>query len=254
MKNLSIIFAESGKQALMVLSDLHGDLSKLIAAIGYARKNNLFIVMIGDLIDGGDQPFECLEIVKKLIDSGDCVLVIGNHDDKHYRHSIGNPVKLAGDQVETMLQVGSARKEAFYKLIQDLVTHPQAEHYFHYGRTFIAHGSVNASIWAKPEVLSNAQRARCLYGETNGSRDERGWPNRTYKWVDNVPEGHTAIVGHDREALGKGTEDPLIVKTDNNGYVFFIDTSCGKDENGPLTGDIFFIIGDEPSFVKFKQF
>ncbi len=38
-------------------------------------------------------------------------------------------------------------------------------------------------------------KALALYGETDGSLNAEGLPIRTYRWIDRIPQGLTAIVG-----------------------------------------------------------
>lgn len=252
--NLQNIFDRNKYKGIIALSDIHGEFQRLIDAVEYADRNDLFIVFIGDLIDGGKQPRETLLLVRELLENSEAVLTIGNHDWKHFRGAIGNPVVQHLDYKETLVNAGD--EEQFKELITDIVPHPNADYCHYFGKTIFAHGAVRASVWEFPEELSKAQRFMALYGEPNGETDENGFPVRVYNWVEDIPTGHQAVVGHDVEALGKNKSEPLQHVNSNGGTVFFTDTSCGKHHipDHHLTGAVFLLIENELEFMKFEAF
>lgn len=241
-------------RGLLVLSDLHSVIEALDKALTYANDNDLFIVMLGDLVDGtGTQPMECVQRVQALLDSMSGALVIGNHDSKFYRYGLGNPVKIGPDQEVTL---GRVYKKDFIKIMTDLHTHEMSSHYFYFGHTFFAHASVNKSMWEKPDAnnLTSGQLARCMFGETSNKLDAKGWPVRTYGWVDDIPTGYSSVTGHDRQSLGKQENLPAVIKNHQGGTAYLTDTGCGKVEGYPLNGTVFSFINDELSFVTFRSF
>lgn len=251
--NLENIINTDRYKGLLVLSDIHAEFGRLVDAVSYAEENDLFIVYIGDLVDGGHQPRETLLLTKKLLDDNKAVLVIGNHEFKHYRGAIGNPIKPNQDHRDTIANAGD--EDLFRQLIIDCVTHPNAGHYHYYGKTIFAHGGVHKGLWSYPDTVNSAQRAMSLYGDPSGAKDDRGFPVRLYNWVSYIPNGHQAVVGHDTEALGKTKNQPLRHVTSDNGVVYFTDTGCGKgvpDER--LTGTVFLFIDGELEFIRFKAF
>jgi hypothetical protein len=244
-------------RGMIVLSDIHAELSPLVKAIEYAQENDLFILFLGDLVDGSVYPFEVVELAKDLLDRNHAAAVIGNHEEKFYRWTIGNPVKLGKSQLATLEDVGETRMDDFARNIQATVTHPRAAHYFHYGNTIFAHGGVHADLWERPDDLRSSHKHTSLYGEVDGTKDERGFPVRTYAWVTAIPNGCRAVVGHDRDAMGKSNVEQKVVVNDQGGEVFFTDTSCGKpstSSEGFLTGTMFVFVDDELEFVKFLPF
>lgn len=252
--NLKNLIDTDKYKGLIVLSDIHAEFQRLVDAMDYANKNSLFVVLIGDLIDGGKQPRETLLRVTRLLDDYEGVLAIGNHDYKHYRGAKGNPVLKHSDYLDTL--VNAADVPLFETLITEIVTHENADHYHYYGKTIFAHGGVHKRLWEYPEKLNSAQRAMTLYGEPTGETDDRGFPVRAYTWVDKIPSGHQAVVGHDTEGLGKVKNQPLHHTTPQGGQVFFTDTGCGKHEipDHHLTGAVFYFIDNELDFLKFEPF
>src|SRR5579864_7827624 len=89
-------------EGMVVIGDLHGDADSLKKARHYAKKHSLFLLSLGDLVDRGSQPFETVKMMFDIVEAGDGGLVIGNHDDKHYRHAIGNKVKFSHDAQKTL--------------------------------------------------------------------------------------------------------------------------------------------------------
>lgn len=68
--------------------------------------------------------------------------------------------------------------------------------------------------------------ALVLYGERLAGLNPDGLPIRTHGWVDRMPMGLTAIVGHDicsREA-------PRVAVGSAGGRAIFLDTGSGKGE------------------------
>lgn len=240
---------------VLVLSDLHAVLSALTQATVYAKENNLFMLMLGDLVDGGSEPIECLNIIRNILNAEAGAMVIGNHDDKFYRYSIGNSVVLNKDQIDTLEIAEAMAPGALSELMIELISHRNSSYYFYYDKFLFAHASAHKSIWEYPEKIGRAQKAMCLYGEVDGTRDVNNLPNRTYRWVDDVPAGHSIVVGHARGALGKAHTLPLIVRNDNGGHAYFTDTSCGKgDGNNPLNGTVLSVYGDTLRFSNFVPF
>ncbi len=72
------------------IGDIHGHadvLLKLLSQLGYIKKNEVYahpeerkVVFMGDLIDRGPKILEVLEIVKNMVDAGNAITIIGNHE------------------------------------------------------------------------------------------------------------------------------------------------------------------------------
>ncbi|GAA0792378.1 metallophosphoesterase [Marinobacterium sediminicola] len=72
-----------------LVGDIHGHasaLEPLLRAMGYQPKGKGYthpertLVMVGDLIDRGPEQARVLEIVRAMVDSGDALVVMGNHE------------------------------------------------------------------------------------------------------------------------------------------------------------------------------
>lgn len=72
-----------------LIGDVHGcgvTLSRLLERMGYRRQGEVYrhanrrAVFVGDVIDRGPRVREALQIVKAMVDAGEAVMVIGNHE------------------------------------------------------------------------------------------------------------------------------------------------------------------------------
>ena len=224
-------FLDSGNyKGLVTFSDIHAHAQKLKKGIRYAIKNDLFVVFLGDLVDGHDQPLETVSVVKKLLDEDRAVLVIGNHDDKFRRFAIGNPVQLKKAQKQTLEDVPEKYRDDFLQLMVDVTTHRNAAFTHRIHDVTFVHGSAHRTLWDDRDNISKKAMHRALYGEVNGERDEDDFPVRLYNWVDEVPNGHHVVVGHDRKPMGNKLKKtgPYTHQGEQGGRATFTDMGCGK--------------------------
>jgi hypothetical protein len=88
------------------IGDIHGHADKLEALLlklGYTIKNGSYahpertVVFVGDYIDRGPKIRETLEIVRRMVDSGNAIALIGNHEYNaicfHYPESEGGHLR-----------------------------------------------------------------------------------------------------------------------------------------------------------------
>lgn len=256
--NLQHIIDRQRYDGIMAIGDVHADYGRLVKAVSHAIENHLFVVLLGDLIDGANYPLETVQYAERLISKGQAVFVIGNHDDKMYRWAKGNNVQFHGEQELTIANASKNDPDVFAKAITSLVTSPYAAHYFHFGNTIFTHGGVRRSLWDFPETLNKPLQAFCMYAEVDGKTlDENGYSVRTYNWTKDIPPGCQAVVGHDLRAMGKSPYKAEMFQLENNAKVFFVDSGCGKLDvtKSCLTGATFdFTLNGNLDFVEFKEF
>lgn len=72
-----------------IIGDIHGhsnDLKQLLSALGYSNKKGYYqhperkVLFVGDYIDRGINIIEVLDIVKKMVDNGEAIALMGNHE------------------------------------------------------------------------------------------------------------------------------------------------------------------------------
>ena len=77
---LSAKVIEINKDKTLIVGDIHGDLEALNKAIEIAKKEQAFIIFVGDIIDRGKDSFEVLMKVKELVSQKQAILIMGNHE------------------------------------------------------------------------------------------------------------------------------------------------------------------------------
>lgn len=234
-------------KGIVTFSDVHAHANKLKKGINYAIKNDLFIVFLGDLVDGHDKPLETVIAVKAILDENRGVLVIGNHDDKFYRKALGNKVIFKKAQEKTLADVPKGKHELFFSTIVDLVDHRNSDNLWRLDNWVFTHGACHAEVWTSPPALSKKAKHRALYGETTGETEEDGMPVRIYGWVEDIPADHHVVVGHDRKPYGGeplSKRGPYTQTNQAGGKAIFTDTGCGKSKDGKLTLTVLMLDND----------
>lgn len=213
----------TARSGVRVIGDVHGDLEALRAAFDEAETLNLLPLLVGDIVDRGPDSPGCMELVL----SRPCFVLPGNHDAKFIHWMKGNPVQITGGLEVTVAQVearpdGRAIGEAFSAMMGEQPL------WLRLGRYVFAHAAVSPEmVYTPAPMLAKGKsrdrlRALALYGETDGTTNADGFPNRTYGWIDQIPMDITAVVGHD-------AFDEIMTRTGaKGGRAVQIDTGCGK--------------------------
>lgn len=211
---------------IRAIGDIHGEVDLFRRAVAGAGP----IVLLGDLIDRGPDSPGVLRLAIGLIRDGQAQLVRSNHDDKLYRALMGRPVKMGTQLTRTMDALRSAPDcaaliSAFIDIFEEAPFVLAQDAYI------FAHGAVDSRHFATGTGANDNTRHdhMALYGEVNGDTAPDGKPIRRYGWVDQIPAGRTAIVGHDR----RGGNQPLVHQGEMGGRAIFMDTGAGK--GGPLS-------------------
>jgi protein phosphatase len=203
-----------------VVGDVHGD------AIGfaYAIATDRFIVQLGDLADHGPDSAATLRMMFDLIDAGRGLFVLGNHDLKLARVLAGDHVRVEPVVHATIEQMDDALKARTMRLVA------VAPAWVRHGSALFVHGGFHTTMLeqASPEHgLDRPQGAlaRALYGEPTGRTQPDGYPERSLRWVDRIPDGLTVYCGHDRRSQDGR---PYVRHGALGGTAVFLDTGAGK--------------------------
>jgi hypothetical protein len=216
---------------IRVIPDIHGEAELFSECIEAAIRENLFIIQLGDLIDFGPDSLGCLEIALDLISSQRGLVLKSNHEDKLYRYCLGNSVDILKspfcDTLELIINKPNSIK-ILNKFEQQYINWP---YWINWKNFVFVHAAfstqmleLTAPLHASISSLKRKLISLALFGETNAEFDENGFPIRTYKWVDEIPEGKNIIVGHDIHSL----TNPVQKVNNQKGKVIFLDTGCGK--------------------------
>ena len=133
-------------KGLLVVGDVHSVFSDFATSYSYARKNNLYYLQLGDIVDYGPKPLESLLLAKEILDSGHGTIIQGNHDNKMFRWAKGNDVKLGKAQRDTL-----ARVDFGIDLFRDLMLNvgPRMPHFASFKNFFFTHGGFHPEFWEK---------------------------------------------------------------------------------------------------------
>ena len=230
-----------GYKGLLVVGDVHSVFSDFATSYSYARKNNLFYLQLGDVLDYGPKPLESLLLAKEIQDSGKGLIIQGNHDNKMYRWAKGNDVKLGKPQRDTL-----ARVDFSIDLFRDLILEVASRQplYATYKNFFFTHGGIHPEFWVENKITKKSIENVFLYGQVDNSKtveyNGQQYAHRVYDWTDHIPKGKIVFVGHDRSPLSPepnftdNLKMPLVYYTKNEERVIFLDTGSGK--GGTLSG------------------
>ena len=230
-----------GYKGLLVVGDVHSVFSDFATSYSFARKNNLYYLQLGDILDYGPKPLETMLLAKEILDSGHGTIIQGNHDNKMIRWAKGNDVKLGKAQRDTLARVDFSI-DLFKDLVLEIV--PQQPFFATYKNFFFTHGGIHPDFWAEGKITKKSMESTFLYGQVDNSKtvtyQGQKYAHRVYGWTDYIPKGQIVFVGHDRSPLNSepnftdNMKIPLVYYTKKEERVIFMDTGSGK--GGTLSG------------------
>lgn len=238
---------DGGFSRIMAIGDVHGNLDGLKSVLSRVE-DDTYLIFLGDIPDYGKQPWECIQIVHDLVSSGRASMTRGNHDRKMARYAEqtlagkdftgklthGNDV--TANLLKAMTKADQARSLSVLVSLVD-----QSPDWIELGDWMFAHAAVDSAMFGNTLFRSNRNswlETMALFGETDGTTNERGLPNRTYGWIDKMPKRKSAVLGHQIMSV----EAPVVRTTNSGGKVVFLDTGSSKDLEGV------------PGFISFMHF
>ena len=203
-----------------VVGDVHGD----AVGFGYATATDRFIVQLGDLADHGPDSARTLRMMFDLVESGRGLFILGNHDLKLARVLSGDHVRVEAVVQATLDQMDDALKARTLRLVAE------APAWLLHGSVLFVHGGFHTAMLGQSAPRNGLARpqgplARALYGEPTGRMQADGYPERSLRWVDRIPNGLTVYCGHDRRS---NDGRPYVRHGMLGGIAVFLDTGAGK--------------------------
>ncbi len=233
---LSSFLKDNGYNGVMAIGDIHGMSDSLKNAIEWATVRNLFMIFLGDIVDYGPKPLECIDMVYDIVMRGRGVLTIGNHERKIFRwlnqFEMGNVNLMLSDGNKVTTNIfKTLSKEDYEKYsLKFKSLYHISRHHWKLGNILFVHGGAEPEMFDLDyEKLYGKYETIALFGELSDFGDRNSHPERSYNWVNRIPKNHTVIVGHDIRSTFK----PLEVIGSLGGKAIFLDTGCGK--GGTLT-------------------
>jgi diadenosine tetraphosphatase ApaH/serine/threonine PP2A family protein phosphatase len=205
-----------------LIGDVHGcadELDELLVRLGYLWDSDYGIfahpggrqaVFVGDLVDRGPDSPSVLQLVMNMVNEGEALMVLGNHDDKLRRALIGRKVTLTHGIDKTLRQL-EERGNTFCGKVIDFLARQPWKLILHDSRLLVAHAGLAEKYQERED---DAARAKALYGETDGTKDANGYPTRI-DWSGKYKGRRIVVHGH----------IPVMEPTVNNN-VWNIDTGC----------------------------
>lgn len=238
---------DRGFQGIMAVGDVHGVAESMKNALDWSIQRNLFTMFLGDIVDYGPDPLECVDRVYDQVVRGKAAMIVGNHERKierwleqskrgeiRVRLSEGNRVTTRA--IEALSFEQRKRFEFKFKALLGF-----SRHHWLVGDTMFVHGSAEPEMFnINTPRLTGKHETSALFGEVDNSVQRAdGFPNRVYNWVNRIPAGRQVIVGHDI----RSTVKPLVSEGTAGGAAIFMDTGCGK--GGRLTTADLLFEGDK---------
>lgn len=209
---------------IVAIGDVHGMADLLAEALAVADAEGAFPVLLGDLVDKGPDSVGVLRMVVPRLAAGTMAIVRGNHDERLLK-SLTKP---DGKKTRVLADL-TAAADAEELAVQTSAALSAAPYWISVAGHILVHGAFHPEMLSCPSRGQGADvprklKALSLYGETDGSLNDEGYPIRTYAWVSRIPEGLTVIVGHDTRQM----HEPLVVDNGQGGRAVFLDTGAAK--------------------------
>lgn len=220
-----------GFRGLRVVADVHGEAAQFRYAVEGARAEKLFVVQLGDLTDYGPDSPACLRLAFAMLDAREGFFLLGNHDHKLRRALAGAQVRSPPEAVpRTLAQLcAAADGEALRGRAMEEIARAPA--WWRCGPFVFAHAAFHPAMLEEAPPPDAGARppgpivSRAIYGQVTGRTQPDGFPERLVGWVERVPRGVTAVVGHDRRSTDGR---PLVLDSRAGGRAVFLDLGAGK--------------------------
>lgn len=220
-----------GFAGLRVVADVHGDAAAFRAAIEGARAAEMFVLQLGDLTDYGADSPEVLRLMFRLLDDGQGLFLLGNHDHKLRRALLGERVRMQAEGLgRTLAQLEGAPDGAALKA-RAIAEIARAPAWIRDGGRVFVHGGFHPGMLhaAAPADAAIGRPGglvtRAIFGQVTGRMRPDGFPDRVLDWVDRIPEGMLVVCGHDRRSPDGR---PFVAEGLLGGRCVFLDCGAGK--------------------------
>lgn len=190
-----------------IMGDVHGcraELEDLLTDLGYRierddaeeptgahHPDGRTAVFVGDVVDRGPDSPGAARLVMNMVDSGDAMCVLGNHEHKLLRALNGRNVRLQRGLEQTLDQLESHPvefRERLREFCDGLVSHYVLDG----GDLVIAHAGLKEAYHGRS---SGRVRSFALFGDTTGETDEQGLPVRL-PWAREYQGRAMVVYGH----------------------------------------------------------
>jgi hypothetical protein len=239
------------KKIVVAVGDIHGcidEFNELLNKIQY-NKNQMRLVLLGDLMDRGPDPVGCVRRAREL--GIECVM--GNHEEKHVRWHKHEKNKERTGKANPMKHMSEAEAKANESLndqdwtwIKNLPLKLDLGH-----NLWAVHAGCESRYILDKQ--NPAQIMRVRYVDANGVGKALGpnisQPDGTVYWTEQWKGPESIVYGHCVHSLIEPRNDPFTTST-TVGHCIGIDTGCCF--GGHLTAALFENSNHPANFVQVK--
>ncbi|WP_159999366.1 metallophosphoesterase [Roseomonas sp. 18066] len=222
---------KQGFKGLRVVGDVHGDARAFAAAVAGAAEKRFFVLQLGDLTDRGPDNPGTLRLAFDLVEQGQGLFILGNHDHKLRRALGGALVRPDPEGLGVTLAQLDAAPDGEALKARAMAAIGEAPAWLRLGSWLFVHGGFHPRMLreasppdagtAKPEGLV----PRALFGQVTSRTRADGYPERLHNWVHRIPSGITVYCGHELRSLDGR---PYVAVSAAGGRAVFLDTGAGK--------------------------
>lgn len=226
-----------GYTHLRAISDVHGNEPGLRSILN-DLPDTTFPLFLGDVVDYGTHSWQSVGVIENLLSHGKAAMVRGNHERKILRYV---EQTLAGKDFSGIITHGNEvtinQLKAMHPREAALASHRmismvnQSPDWIELGNWLFVHAAADHRMFGNPLFRAHANtkiEVMAIYGDTDGTTDDRGFPTRKFDWIDELPKGKHAVVGHSILSV----EAPVVKWSAQGNRVVFLDTGSGKGLDG----------------------
>lgn len=220
---------------LLAVGDVHGNWPAMVRAWEHAQSHDLFVVWLGDIVDYGSQNLKCVKLAYDSVRENRAVITWGNHERKisrwidsglgqHYSGRLSDANRATISEIQSISSERVARFRAAWKCLESASRQTwQANNWL------FTHGAAHKSAWdSVGHRLPGLAGEMAFFGEVDRDQTTKsnGYPNRVWRWVDEVPSHKFVVVGH--EWVNNPTPVVAVKHGIEGGVVICVDTGSSK--------------------------
>ena len=192
-----------------VIGDLHGcydELCRLLDRLGHTdlcgrgpsigEGTGPRVIFVGDLTDRGDRNVDTFNLVADLVERGDALCVLGNHDRRFMRWLRGEDVAVAhglGTTIGEFERLSRPEQSHFRERALHFYESIPSAVRFDKGQAVVVHAAWRSGMTAEENPKKIYYYA--MYGPTTGKKTPDGFPDRI-DWAKGYRGPEHVIFGH----------------------------------------------------------
>jgi protein phosphatase len=161
-----------------LIGDVHGcyhELTALLTKLGYTQQGVTWthperrcLIFVGDVADRGPANIQVWQLILNLVDTGNALLVPGNHDNKLMRWLMGHPVRMGRGLDRTIAEIEAlpmVERHSLRERILTILRSTQSYLILDNGKLIVTHAGIRDEMIGRWDRQVNSF---CLYGDVAG--------------------------------------------------------------------------------------